>query len=177
MRAKPLLWTLLALVIAAAGSVVVAEKTSRYTASDQVNAAAPVQTQQLIRIHAPPEKIWALMTDVNHWADWQKDISNPRMSGAFQAGRSFDWESGGLRIHSTLSVAEPFKRIVWSGPAFGAFAIHSWTLTAHGDITEVQVRESMEGWLVSLATPVFQKGLDTSIASWLVALKQAAEGG
>ena len=175
MRAKPFLLTLLAVTVAAMGAVVVAEKTSHYTVSDQVNAAAPVQTQQTIRINAPPDKVWALLTDVNHWADWQKDIGNPRMSGAFEAGNSFDWESGCLHIHSTVGVAEPLKRIVWSGPAFGSFAIHTWTLTAHDGITEVQVRESMEGWLVSLATPVFQTGLDTSIAYWLGALKQSAE--
>ena len=175
MQAKSILLALLAVTVAAIGGVVVAEKTSHYTVSNQVNAAAPVQTQQTIRINAPSDKVWALLTAVNHWADWQKDISHPRMSGAFQAGNSFDWESGGLNIHSTVGVAEPLRRIVWSGPAFGSFAIHTWTLTEYNGTTEVQVRESMEGWLVSLATPVFQQGLDTSIASWLSALKQSAE--
>ena len=175
MQAKPILLALLAVTVAAIGGVVVAEKTSHYTASDQVNAAAPVQTQQSIRINAAPEKVWALLTNVNHWADWQKDISHPRLSGAFQAGNSFDWESGGLNIHSTVGVAEPLKRIVWSGPAFGSFAIHTWTLTEHDGTTEVVVRESMEGWLVSLATTVAQKGLDTSIATWRGAVKQSAE--
>jgi hypothetical protein len=56
MRAKPILLALLAVTVAAIGAVVVAEKTSHYVVSDQVNAAAPVQTQQTIRINAPPRQ-------------------------------------------------------------------------------------------------------------------------
>ena len=177
MRASTIVWGTVAIAMAAVAGVVVAEKSSHFIVSDQVNVSAPVQTQQAIRINAPVEKVWALMTNVNHWAAWQKDISHPRMGGPFQPGQTFDWQSGGLQIHSTVGVAEPMQRIVWSGPAFGSFAIHTWTFTAHGGYTQVVVQESMEGWLVSLATPVFQRGLNQSIAVWLGALKQSAEGG
>jgi uncharacterized membrane protein len=141
MRAKSLFLGTVAIALAAVGSVVVAEKTSHYNVSYQVNAAAPVQTQQAIRIDAPADKVWALMTDVNHWSAWQKDISNPSMLGPFQPGQTFDWQSGGLNIHSTVGVAEPSQRIVWSCPAFGSFAIHTWTFTPHDGYTEVVVRE------------------------------------
>jgi len=156
-------------------SVVLAESASDYTALSHVNTAAPVQTRQVITINAPAAQVWRIMTDVNRWASWQKDISQPRMHDAFQAHNSFDWKSGGLSIHSTLSVVTPNRKIIWSGPALGSFAIHSWTFSEHDGVTEVEVRESMDGWLVRLARPIFQKGLDTSIVYWLQAMKQAAE--
>ena len=156
-------------------SVVLAESASDYTALSHVNTAAPVQTRQVITINAPAAQVWRIMTDVNRWASWQKDISQPRMHDAFLAHNSFDWKSGGLSIHSTLSVVTPNRKIIWSGPALGSFAIHSWTFSEHDGVTEVEVRESMDGWLVRLARPIFQKGLDTSIVYWLQALKQAAE--
>src|SRR5450830_632734 len=156
-------------------SIVLAESASDYTALSHVNMAAPVQTRQVITINAPASRVWRILTDVNRWASWQKDIRQPRLHDAFQAGNSFDWKSGSLSIHSTLSVVTPYRKIIWSGPALGSFAIHSWTFSEHDGLTEVEVRESMDGWLVRLARPIFQQGLDTSIRYWLQALKQAAE--
>lgn len=156
-------------------SIVVAESASDYTVLSHINTAAPVQTHQVIAIHAPPGQVWQLMANVNQWSRWQKDISQPRMTGPFQAGNSFDWKSSGLSIHSTLSVATPNSKIVWSGPALGSFAIHSWTFSVRNGLTCVEVNESMDGWLVRLARPIFQKALDQSIKQWLQALKQAAE--
>lgn len=156
-------------------SIVLAESASDYTALPHVNMVAPVQTRQVITINAPASRAWHILTDVNRWASWQKDIRQPRLHDAFRAGNSFNWKSGGLSIHSTLSVVTPYRKIIWSGPALGAFAIHSWTFSEHDGLTEVEVRESMDGWLVRLAQPIFQQGLDTSIRYWLQALKQAAE--
>jgi len=34
-------------------------------------------------------------------------------------------------ITSTLQTVEIYKKVGWSGPAFGAFAIHTWYFTEH----------------------------------------------
>ncbi|WP_223650556.1 SRPBCC family protein [Hymenobacter psoromatis] len=161
---------------AVAAAVVIAEKTSVYPAAARPNPAAPAQTDQTIRISAPPEKVWQVLSRVNQWAAWQPDISRPHLNGPLQPGTSFDWKTSGLLIHSTLHTVEPNAALGWSGRAFGSFAVHNWTLTAQPDgSTAVRVKESMEGWLVSLLQPVFQKGLDSSIKRWLARLKQQAE--
>ena len=115
------------------------------------------------------------MSDVNHWSAWNKDIQDPVMTLPFQKGNSFDWKSGGLTIHSTLHTAIPYRKIGWSGPAFGAFAIHNWTLIPNGNDTKVIVDESMEGWLVSLLANKFQSHLELSLQGWLRDLKAQAE--
>ena len=91
-------------------------------------------------------------------------------------GSSFTWESGGLHIRSTIHQAIPYKKIGWSGPAFGSFAIHNWTFIAlPGGTTRVGVEESMEGWLVTAIPGKFQTVLDASLDKWLMALKTVAE--
>jgi len=163
------------LLIIAATVIVTLEKTSHYQTNGQINSAAPVKTSQSIKIAASSEIVWKTMANVNEWSRWESDISEPRMTGEFVPGASFDWKSGGLNIHSTVHRADRYSAIGWSGPAFGSFAVHNWTFVSHDAYTEVQVNESMEGWLVKLAAPAFQSGLDTSIKVWLEDLKKEAE--
>jgi hypothetical protein len=140
------------------------------------NMNATVQTVKSITIHAAPEKVWTILSGVNEWETWESDNKSPVLKGDFKAGNSFTWKSNGLSIRSNIKIAEPYSKIAWSGPAFGAFAIHTWTFTPlPGGNTRVDVRESMEGWLVTLLTHKFQTGLDASLDKWLAALKEKAE--
>ena len=173
---KKLLYTLLLLAFIAGLTITGLELFSTYTPSADIHRDAPVQTKKTIIIHASPERVWTIMSNVNQWATWQTDIKNPTLNGAFRAGNSFTWESGGLNIRSTIHHATPFTTIGWSGPAFGAFAIHNWTFTPlPRGYTRIDVEESMEGWLVALLSGKFQQGLDTSLDKWLTALKKKAE--
>ncbi|KRD07597.1 hypothetical protein ASE21_19135 [Flavobacterium sp. Root901] len=148
---------------------------SSYKVSNSINENAPVKTALKIKIKTSPEKIWKIMSDVNHWESWHSDVQEPVLVGTFKEGNSFDWKSGGLTIHSTIHTAIPYSKIGWSGPAFGSFAIHNWTFTQMNGYTEVRVNESMEGWLVTLMQQKFQKGLEQSLRIWLNNLKFEAE--
>jgi uncharacterized membrane protein len=172
---KKILLSILTLIIALVLIVAILELTSNYKVTEDINRNAPVKTQQQITIHASPEKIYQIMSDVNHWSNWNKDIQDPVMKVPFQKGNSFDWKSGGLTIRSTLHTAIPSSKIGWSGPTFGAFAIHNWTLVPDGDQTTVIVDESMEGWLVSMMRKKFQSHLEQSLQTWLKDLKTEAE--
>ncbi|GAB3636227.1 hypothetical protein GCM10027422_18170 [Hymenobacter arcticus] len=175
MNKKKLAYGTLALG-AMVAAIVIIDKKQVYPAETHPNPNAPAKTDQLIRINASPDKVWQLLSRIDDWAVWNSDITAPHLNGALQPGTSFDWKTGGLTIHSTLHTVEPNAALGWSGKAFGAFAIHNWTLIPHESYTEVRVEESMEGWLVRLLKPIFQPSLDKSIAEWLTSLKQAAEG-
>lgn len=148
---------------------------SSYNDSMTINPSAPVQTTKKIAIRASPEKVWTILSRINQWDEWHKDIQSPKLEGAFKAGTSFNWESGGLNIHSTLHTVNPYSKIGWSGKALGAFAIHNWTFTEMHGYTELRVEESMEGWLVKLLRDQFQTGLEHSLDIWLNNLKTEAE--
>jgi hypothetical protein len=128
-----------------------------------------------IYFNASIEDVWKVFSDVNNWSNWQKEISTSKINGSFKEGSSFEWKSNGLSIHSTLNSVETNKKVAWSGPAFGAFAIHTWSFRSVNGKTLVEVNESMEGWLVNLFKSKFQLGLDTSIERWLNDLKSESE--
>lgn len=172
---KTILLSILSILVLLAIIIGILELSSSYTPSTNIHKDAPVITVQTISIKAKPKEVYAIMADVNHWADWQSDIKNPTLKDSFQEGSSFDWQSGGLTIHSTIHTADPNKKIGWSGTAFGAFAIHNWTFTPKNGYTEVTVEESMEGWLVKLMPKKFQTGLEQSLQLWLDNLKIEAE--
>lgn len=175
MNKKPLLYgaVLLGAVITA---VIIAEKFIKYPESSTPNPDAPASTDKTIRIVASPERVWQAMSQIDQWANWLPDISKATLNGPLQAGSTFDWNTSGMAIQSTLHTVTPHKALGWSGKAFGAFAVHNWYFRPLTDgTTEVRVEESMEGWLVSVLGPVLQKSLDKGTDRWLQALKEVAE--
>jgi hypothetical protein len=173
---KKLIYSIILFLTGGVVIVTLLEFSSSYVASENINVLAPVKTKKSIIIHATPQKVWEIMSQVPRWDVWQKDIKNPKMEGTFQKGSYFTWESGGLNIKSTVHCAIPYEKIGWSGPAFGSFAIHNWSFKVLPDgSTKVNVEESMEGWLVQLLSSKFQTGLDVSLDKWLAALKVTAE--
>jgi hypothetical protein len=140
-----------------------------------INNNAPVTCSKTISIKASPEKVWDILTNINQWAHWQTDITNPKLFGALQAATNFDWKSGGVIIHSTLETVDPLQHLGWTGKSLGIFAIHNWSLVKTNEQTRVSVNESMEGLLATLFKKTFNKNLDKSLQNWLALLKKACE--
>ena len=115
------------------------------------------------------------MTDIKNWASWQTDISQPKLNGALKPQTTFDWKTGGVKIHSTLHTVVPFKEFGCTGKTLGMFAIHNWTVTDSNGKTTVTVDESMEGFLASLFKKSFNKNLEKGMQNWLELLKRECE--
>jgi len=175
LKVKKLLICFLSLIIILAISVILLETFSNYKVSKTIHLDAPVITKKSIVINAPIEKVWTIFTDVNNWDTWQKEIVDPKINGVFKNGTTFNWKSNGLSIISTIQTVEVNKMVGWSGPAFGAFAIHTWYFSEQNGKTVIRVEESMEGWLVKILRGSFQSALDTSIVNWLNYLKIESE--
>lgn len=141
-----------------------------------INNNAPVKFTKVISINAPKETIWNVLTDINNWYKWQKDISSSELNGKLKPNTTFDWKSGGVKIHSTLHTVDSSNMIGWTGKAIGVYAIHNWTITEVNGVTQVKVEESMEGFLVKLFRKSFQKKLEEGLTTWLDLLKKECEG-
>lgn len=164
------------LLLGAIGAVFLLEKNRRRTPTTQLNPAAPVRSKHTIRIEAPAEQAWQVLSQVNAWPAWQPDIAYAHLLGPAQKGARFDWSASGyLPIHSTLHTVEPGVAFGWSASAFGSFAVHNWQFSSQEGYTEVTAEETMEGWLVRLLQPIMQPALDRGNARWLARLKQATE--
>jgi uncharacterized protein YndB with AHSA1/START domain len=140
-----------------------------------INNDAMVKCSKNITINASPEKVWAVMTNIDNWASWQADISRAKLNGELKPETTFDWKTRGLVIHSTLHTVEPYKNFGWSGKAIGLFAIHNWTLSGANGQTIVSVEESMEGFLSKLLKKSLNKNLQKGMQKWLDLLKLECE--
>jgi uncharacterized protein YndB with AHSA1/START domain len=142
----------------------------------KINEEATLVAHKEILIQAPPEVVWQIHTDINHWGQWHPGISMTNLTGPLAAGSVFQWKTGGLTLTSTLQVVESNQQIGWTGQGLGTQASHLWTLQPHQDGTLLTTDESMQGWLVSLLKVFMPKFLDRSLDAWLQSLKRRAEG-
>lgn len=140
-----------------------------------IHPEAPVISSGKIEINAPVSRVWVVLTSISDWAQWQTDISHPRLIGELRPGASFTWKTGGVGIRSTLHTVNPYCEFGWTGKTFGMFAIHNWVLTGEGSVTTVEVEESMEGILAMLFRKSFQQNLESGMTRWLQLLKQESE--
>ena len=136
---------------------------------------APVQCRRQLTSRANIQRVWMVLSNVNHWADWQTDIQKPALHGPLQAGTSFDWRTGGAGIHSTLHTVRPYQQLGWTGKTYGMYAIHNWTFLPEGNDTTVIVEETMEGLLARLFKGAFNKQLRQGMEHWLSLLKAECE--
>ena len=135
---------------------------------------ASVKASVEITIHAPAEKVWRVLTDVNHWPKWQPDISAAEIHGPLEAGATFSWTTGGTRIESRIALVKPYEQFAWTGKAYTAHAIHVWKLQQRPDgQTSVQTDESMDGFLLRVFFS--SKKLEETDRRWLDRLKAASE--
>ncbi|WP_291372228.1 SRPBCC family protein [Cyclobacterium sp.] len=169
MFTKPILLIAIGLTISA-GSF--AQSNSKMKS---INNNAPVKCSKTITINASSEKVWKVMTNIDNWARWQTDITKAKLNGELKPETTFDWKTGGVKIHSTLHTVEPFKNFGWTGKTFGMCAIHNWTLTENNGQTKVSVDESMEGFFAKLLKKLFNKNLEKGMQNWLDLLKQECE--
>lgn len=106
---------------------------------------------------------------------WQTDISKPKLNGELKPCSTFDWKTGGAKIHSTLHTVEPFKNLGWTGKTMGMYVIHNWALTEVNGLTTVTVAESMEGFFAKLLKRTFNINLEKGMQNWLELLKLECE--
>lgn len=141
-----------------------------------IDENAPVVADHSIRIAAPVERVWQLHTDIASWPAWQHAITEARLDGPIAPGSTFHWATAGLTIDSTIYVVDAERhRILWGGPAHGITGVHEWAFTEDGDRVVVRTRESWAGAPIDADRDNLAAALDDSLASWLDALKKAAE--
>jgi uncharacterized protein YndB with AHSA1/START domain len=140
-----------------------------------VDRNAPVLAHHEIDIDAPLERVWRLLTDVAAWPQWQTDITEARIEGAFAPGTSFDWTSYGFSVTSTIYDVEDGSRVLWGGTSGGITGIHEWLFAETPTGVHVETTESFAGEPVEADVTSMQSMLDASLVAWLGHLKTAAE--
>lgn len=140
-----------------------------------VNEQAPVVANAEIVIDTSPDRVWSVLTNIEHWPDWQTEVESAQLWGPLTAGTPFDWKAGGLRFHSVIHTAQPTSHFGWTGTTFGAYAVHNWSFSIEGHAVKVRVNESLQGFFPSLMRKRFQANLETSMKEQLEALRDFCE--
>jgi hypothetical protein len=145
-------WTtllFLALLTTPANAQSPMDRLEKLAADGQIQENAAVKASSEITIHASPENVWHLLTDIDNWPKWQSTISAAKINGPLESGTAFVWTSGGTQIKSRIALARPVTQLAWTGTAYRARAVHVWNLQLlpDGD-TLVKTTESMDGFYV-----------------------------
>ncbi len=140
-----------------------------------INEKAPVVASSEIEIEASVDTVWAVLTNINHWPSWMKDVTKTVVQGDIKQGTKFNWKAAGLSFSSQIHTSNPKTQFGWTGKTIGASAIHNWFFEKKGNFTVVKVEESMQGVLPRLFAGAFQKNLNSDVIKDLKDLKAAAE--
>jgi len=141
----------------------------------KIDTNAPLKAQKEILISGSIENVWAALTMIDRWAEWQPDVSSSMLDGKLEKGTVFRWKAKGLNITSVLQLLEPLQSIGWTGNSIGMKAVHIWSLEQRNDGTFVKTEESLSGWfprILKLFDPEF---LEKSLIASLQVLKSYVE--
>ena len=130
-------------------------------------------------IQAPPEKIWALLTDAASFPRWNSTVTS--IEGEIAEGKTLKIKvpSAGDRVFKPkVSGVEAGRAMTWSDGMAPMFrGVRTFTLTPKGDgSTEFAMREEFSGLMLPMIkgslpdfVPIFE--------AYAEDLKRAAEGG
>jgi hypothetical protein len=139
------------------------------------NGDAPVIGSGELEISAPPERVWAVLTDFDHWPAWNADVKSMQFKGPVAPGSEFRWKAGPGTISSRIERVEPPLLIAWTGNTLGIKAIHVWMLKAQNGSTLVRTEESYDGLVARILRRPLQKTLDGVLERGLRYLKAEVE--
>lgn len=136
-----------------------------------------------ILINAPPERIWAVLTDLPRYPAWNPFIR--RIEGELTSGHRLTIVlrpsgSSGMTIHPFLLKVDPARELRWKGHLFisglfdGEHIFEIRPLDNHSSLF-IQ-REVFSGLLLPLFETMLKGGTARGFAEMNKALKEQAEG-
>jgi uncharacterized protein YndB with AHSA1/START domain len=140
-----------------------------------IDRDAPATAEGEVRIDAPPETVWAVLTDLRAWPAWNPDVRSMSFDGPLAPGTAFRWKAGSATLSSTLQEVEPPRRFGWTGRTMGIHAVHVFHLDPSEGGTLARSEESFRGLIPSVLRRYSRKVLQRGIDGILAALKAEAE--
>lgn len=147
-----------------------------YAARGLVDDRAPTQAHGQVKIQAPPERVFAVLAQVETWPRIRADIADAHAEGPAAPGVRFTWRGGANVFTSRWGIVAPGRRLTWTSVVPGARAAHVYDFTPDGPGgTVLSCRESLAAPVLArfISSAVLQAGVD----SWLAGVKAVAERG
>ena len=134
-----------------------------------------------IQIDAPPEAVWAVLTDLGRYQDWNplfREASGQVAVGNRIKLRSVHPANGRMMtVKPKITVADPGAELSWVASLPGIMSgEHRFTLTPAGGGTQLVQSEAFRGLLAAFSLKTFTRA-EASFQGLNEALKQRAESG
>lgn len=131
-------------------------------------------------VEAPPERVWAVLTDVEYWSEWTESVRWVRRldEGPLRTGSSAKISQPRIPTSDyVVTELEPVDHFTWvnTGPGARTTARHSVEPLPGGG-TRVRLSVQMEGWLGSLVGRFYGGLTDRYLAMEAAGLKRRCEG-
>jgi uncharacterized protein YndB with AHSA1/START domain len=140
-----------------------------------IDRNAPAAAEGSARIAAPPEIVWAVISDIAAWPTWNPDVRSVTFDGPLEPGSEFRWKSGSSSLVSRLEAVDPPREIGWTGTTMGIRAIHVFRFEPAEGGTLARSEESWSGGLAGLLKSFSRKRIQRAIDTALASLKTESE--
>jgi hypothetical protein len=91
---------------------------------------APLLVGPDIIVAVPVANAWALLSDVDHWSDWNSRVSGVTHTATVAEGAAFSYKDGGKEVDATVVTLKDQAELAWEGAAMGSHVRLHWTLKA-----------------------------------------------
>jgi uncharacterized protein YndB with AHSA1/START domain len=140
-----------------------------------IDRNAPATAEGELQIAAPPDTVWAVITDLPAWPTWNPDVKSMAFEGPLEPGSMFRWKSGSASLVSTLKSVDAPREIGWTGVTMGIHAVHVFHFEPSDGGTRARSAESFRGFIPSVLKKYSRKVLQRGIDGILRSLKTEAE--
>ena len=134
-----------------------------------------------IDIEAPPERVWAVMTDVERWPEWTQSVSKVELVRPGPLATGVEARIAQPRLGTRtwrVTAVEAGGGFTWETTGPGTRMVATHTITPRGDgASSVELVIDSSGWAVSLLSWLIAPTGRRYIEMEAAGLKQRAEAG
>lgn len=140
-----------------------------------IDVSAPVSANADILIDAPAHAVWARLSHVSGWPEWNTGVQWISAQVPLTTGTGFEMRSAGQTVRGRIQAVRPEDMLCWSSSALFISARHLVTLEDLGTQTRVHVSAAYRGaWPVAMPKRA-RRHLKAMIQTGLEDLRNAVE--
>ncbi|WP_036012968.1 SRPBCC domain-containing protein [Robbsia andropogonis] len=136
-----------------------------------------------IDVKAPPEVVWKLLTDAEHWSNYfppEDQVEILSGESVLQLGTQYHRVTVGYPMSLTVTECVPNRRLAWAttvdGDETGSSAYHGWVITPTDNGCHVLTEETQQGeFFLDVIGHKYPGALYRYHQDWAERLARAAE--
>jgi len=139
-----------------------------------------IHIERTVNINAPPERVWAVMLDVERWPEWTESMQRVERldGGEFGVG-----SKAKLRIRRspsanvwTVTELTPGKSFTWETTSGGVKGVASHVIEPDGNGSKVTLTVTLSGLVATILSPIIAGQSRNNVDMEAEGLKRRCDG-